>query len=77
MPRFSDEAAARVLGEIHQREVVELLQRLIQVPSVNPPGDVRLAVEQPVPTLRLSEAGISELLPPSLLDNAIHRVRDL
>jgi succinyl-diaminopimelate desuccinylase len=45
MARFSDEAAGRVLGEIHQREVVELLQRLIQVPSVNPPGDVRLAVE--------------------------------
>lgn len=45
MARFSDEAAARVLGEIHQKEVVELLQKLIQVPSVNPPGDVRLAVE--------------------------------
>ncbi|CAN5668767.1 acetylornithine deacetylase/succinyl-diaminopimelate desuccinylase family protein [soil metagenome] len=45
MARFSDEAAARVLGEIHQKEVVELLQALIQVPSVNPPGDVRLAVD--------------------------------
>ncbi|MGH2551473.1 MAG: M20 family metallopeptidase, partial [Thermomicrobiales bacterium] len=45
MARFSEEAAARVLGEIHQKEVIEFLQKLIQQPSVNPPGDVRKAVE--------------------------------
>ena len=44
MARYNDEMAAAVLGEIHQREVVEFLQRLIQFPTVNPPGDVRDAV---------------------------------
>lgn len=45
MARFSDEAAARVLGEIHQPEVIQFLQKLIQAPSVNPPGDVREAID--------------------------------
>jgi len=44
MARYSEESAALVLGEIHQREVVALLSRLIQFPTVNPPGDVRDAV---------------------------------
>ena len=44
MARFSEESAALVLSEIHQREVVAFLSRLIQFPTVNPPGDVRDAV---------------------------------
>jgi len=45
MVRFSDETAEAVLGEIHEREAVALLERLIGFPTVNPPGDVRGAVE--------------------------------
>jgi succinyl-diaminopimelate desuccinylase len=43
--RFSEAAAEAVLGEIHEREVVQFLERLISFPTVNPPGDVRGAVE--------------------------------
>lgn len=44
MARFSDEAAAQVLGQIHEAEVIAFLQRLIQCETVNPPGDVREAI---------------------------------
>lgn len=41
MRRFSDEAAAQILAQIHEPEVVELLKDLIGFPTVNPPGDTR------------------------------------
>jgi succinyl-diaminopimelate desuccinylase len=44
MVRFDEGTAARVLGEIHEHEVVAFLQRLIQCETVNPPGDVREGV---------------------------------
>ena len=41
MSRFSDAAAARVLSEIHESEVIGLLKKLVSFPTVNPPGDTR------------------------------------
>lgn len=38
-------AAQRVLDQINEDEVVGFLQQLVQIPSVNPPGDVRDAIE--------------------------------
>lgn len=38
-------AAQRVLDEIHADEVIGLLQELVRIPSVNPPGDVRTAIQ--------------------------------
>lgn len=37
--------AARVLDQIRPEEVTSLLRQLVRVPTVNPPGDVRDAVE--------------------------------
>jgi succinyl-diaminopimelate desuccinylase len=34
-------AAEKVLAEINEQEVIEFLQGLVRIPSVNPPGDVR------------------------------------
>lgn len=45
--------AERVLAAIDQDETVAFLQALVQVPSVNPPGDVREAI-------RLCEAKLAE-----------------
>jgi succinyl-diaminopimelate desuccinylase len=36
--------AEQVLSEVHEEEVVEFLRRLVRIPSVNPPGDVKEAV---------------------------------
>ena len=36
--------AERVLAAIDQDETIALLQALVRVPSVNPPGDVREAI---------------------------------
>ncbi len=44
MARFSDDAAARVLAQIHEPEVIGFLQRLVQCETVNPPGDVRTGI---------------------------------
>lgn len=38
---ISKEAAEKVLAQINEQEVVEFLQGLVRLPSVNPPGDVR------------------------------------
>lgn len=43
-PRLDAALAQRVLAEIRQDEVIALLQELVRVPSVNPPGDVRDAI---------------------------------
>lgn len=51
------DAARRVLAHVNEAETIALLRRLIQVPSVNPPGDVREAIaicEEP-----LRQAGFS------------------
>jgi succinyl-diaminopimelate desuccinylase len=42
---LSSAAVDRLLAEIYQEEIVEFLQTLIRVPTVNPPGDVRAASE--------------------------------
>jgi succinyl-diaminopimelate desuccinylase len=54
------EAARHVLAQINEDETIALLRRLIQVPTVNPPGDVREAIaicEEP-----LRRAGFSTRL---------------
>ncbi len=54
---IGDEETRRVLAAIDRDETVDFLRRLVRVPSVNPPGDVRAAValcEEP-----LREAGFS------------------
>jgi succinyl-diaminopimelate desuccinylase len=38
---INKEAAEKVLAQIDEQEIVEFLQGLVRVPSVNPPGDVR------------------------------------
>lgn len=43
-PRLDPEQATQVLAQIDEREVVEFLQSLVRIPSVNPPGDVRDAI---------------------------------
>ncbi|MGH2561062.1 MAG: M20 family metallopeptidase, partial [Thermomicrobiales bacterium] len=43
-PSFSEADARRVLDAIDEREVVDFLRCLIQIPTVNPPGDVREAI---------------------------------
>jgi succinyl-diaminopimelate desuccinylase len=47
--------ADQVLAEIREDEVVEFLRRLVRIPTVNPPGDVREAIV--VCEQTLSEAG--------------------
>ncbi|MGH2531328.1 MAG: M20 family metallopeptidase [Thermomicrobiales bacterium] len=54
-PTLSESDARRVLDAINEQEVVDFLRRLIQTPTVNPPGDVREAVQLSVQPL--SEAG--------------------
>jgi len=39
-----EERAAQVLAAIESSETIDLLRRLVRVPSVNPPGDVREAI---------------------------------
>jgi succinyl-diaminopimelate desuccinylase len=38
---INEAAAEKVLSQIDEQEVVEFLQGLVRIPSVNPPGDVR------------------------------------
>jgi succinyl-diaminopimelate desuccinylase len=38
---LNKETAEKVLAEINEQEIVEFLQGLVRIPSVNPPGDVR------------------------------------
>jgi len=58
VPLHIDQALAnRVLACINEDEVVAFLRRLIQAPSVNPPGDVREAIA--VCEAPLREAGFS------------------
>jgi succinyl-diaminopimelate desuccinylase len=42
---ISKEAAEKVLAQINEQEVIEFLQGLVRIPSVNPPGDVRAGVK--------------------------------
>lgn len=42
---INTEAAEKVLAQIDEREVVEFLQGLVRIPSVNPPGDVREGIK--------------------------------
>ncbi len=43
IPPIDQTLAAKVLSLIRQEDVLELAQQLVQIPSVNPPGDVREA----------------------------------
>jgi succinyl-diaminopimelate desuccinylase len=43
--RFSEDDAQAVLARVDQDEVIEFLRGLVQIPSINPPGDVREAIE--------------------------------
>ncbi|GIW04259.1 MAG: succinyl-diaminopimelate desuccinylase [Thermomicrobiales bacterium] len=59
------EIARHVLAQIDESETIALLRRLIQVPSVNPPGDVREAVavcEEPLRSAGFSTR-IAQLVP--------------
>lgn len=38
---INKDAAEKVLAQIDEQEVIEFLQGLVRIPSVNPPGDVR------------------------------------
>jgi acetylornithine deacetylase/succinyl-diaminopimelate desuccinylase family protein len=42
----------QLLSEIHRAEVTELLRRLVQIPTINPPGDVTAAVDACVHVLQ-------------------------
>jgi succinyl-diaminopimelate desuccinylase len=68
MARYSDAAAAAVLGEIHEPEVIGFLEHLIGYPTVNPPGDVRGAVDYCAEVLeregfRVRKVGIEDSKP--------------
>ncbi|MBA3414105.1 MAG: hypothetical protein H0U10_02630, partial [Chloroflexia bacterium] len=56
-PAFSDEAARRLLAAIDPEETIAFLQSLIRVETVNPPGDIRDAVE--LCRKKLTEAGFT------------------
>ncbi|HYO31145.1 MAG TPA: M20 family metallopeptidase [Thermomicrobiales bacterium] len=57
LPGFSAEQADLVLAEIDADETVDFLQSLIRVDTVNPPGDVRDAVE--LCRTKLADAGFA------------------
>ncbi|HEV2109311.1 MAG TPA: M20 family peptidase, partial [Thermomicrobiales bacterium] len=50
-PSLPASLAERVLAEIHEDEVIGFLQGLVQIPSANPPGDVREAIDYCIKTL--------------------------
>lgn len=56
-PAFSDDAAARVLAAIDPEETIAFLRDLVRIPSVNPPGDTREAIE--VCRAKLEAAGFA------------------
>ena len=56
-PGFSDEHASRVLAGIDPNETIAFLQSLIRVDTVNPPGDIRDAVE--LCRAKLADAGFA------------------
>lgn len=56
-PRLDEALAEKVLAEIEEDEVVSFLQELVRVPSVNPPGDVRDAID--VCARKLREGGFA------------------
>ncbi len=43
--KLDPESAQRVLDQINEEEVIAFLRQLVQIPSVNPPGDVREAIQ--------------------------------
>ncbi len=61
-PAFSEDAAGRVLAAIDPEATIAFLQSLIRVETVNPPGDIRAAVE--VCRKELAEAGFACRLEP-------------
>ncbi len=56
-PAFSDDAVARVLAAIDPEETIAFLRDLVRIPSVNPPGDTREAIE--VCRAKLDAAGFA------------------
>ncbi|MDI3339108.1 MAG: M20 family metallopeptidase [Sphaerobacter sp.] len=57
-PRLDPQRAERVLAHIDPDEVVAFLQALVRIPSVNPPGDVRAAIDHCRATLSAAGFGI-------------------
>ncbi len=43
--RLDADAAQRILDQINEAEVIGFLRELVRIPSVNPPGDVRAAIQ--------------------------------
>jgi succinyl-diaminopimelate desuccinylase len=62
-PQLSN-AELRVLDQIDQEEVIAFHRRLVQIPSINPPGDVRVAIaacEEPLAAAGFSTRTIARL----------------
>ncbi len=57
--KLDPDAAKRVLDQINQDEVVAFLRQLVQIPSVNPPGDVRDAINVCAEKLRAEGFDVS------------------
>ena len=56
---LDQDAAKRVLDQIDQDEVIAFLRQLVQIPSVNPPGDVREAINVCADKLRAEGFDVS------------------
>lgn len=73
--KLDPEAARRVLDQIDQDEVIALLRQLVQIPSVNPPGDVRDAMNVCAAKLRAEGFEVSFITQEETKPNMVAELR--